>query len=706
MAAKLFGLFQRTIRVRLAALFVVFGLVPIGISFGVLWAHDETFEAAFSTKIVMTAQSLNDTINRNLFERYGDVQAFGKNATAHEPANWRKPGADNPLVAAIDAYMEIYGIYDLMLFVGPQGDVLAVNSKDAKGKPVASEKLYAKRFADQSWFTKAIKGDFLKGPAGLTGTVVEQPGPHAAIVDVLGGDGFAIPFSAPISNAAGEVIGVWVNFASFSLVEEIAMTYQAQLADEGTADARIMLLAPDGTALIDTARSRDGKTYMRELNALKAVNLLRAKNPAAMGAKAGQTGAIAHGGATVAYAPSKPAYDYPGLDWLALVSVPEGKLAAAWRTLLAAVGLTMLVSAVAIGGLGFVMANGIARPIIATAEVMRRIARGEKNLAVPHEERRDEIGTMANAVAFFRDKLGEVDALGAEQQRKAQDEARRRQALTESATGFQTHATAILQTVDQASAALTGSADTVAANAAATREESQSAASASERMSSTVGTVATAAEELAASISEISRQVSSAATLATQAVSQAQTTDTSVEGLVTAAQKIGEVVRFINEIAGQTNLLALNATIEAARAGEAGKGFAVVASEVKSLANQTAKATEDIATQVGAIQTATNDAVARIRDIGQTIEQISQISTSIASAVEEQGAATKEIARNVQEAATATGGVTRSVNTVLQNAATVDEAMAQLRKVAATMTEESARLNREITTFLNGVRAA
>ena len=249
------------------------------------------------------------------------------------------------------------------------------------------------------------------------------------------------------------------------------MTYQAQLADEGTASARIVLLGPDGTALIDTARSRDGKTYARELGALKKINLLSARNPAALGAKSGQTGAVAHGSATVGYAPSKPAYDYPGLDWLALVSVPEGKLAAAWRTLLAAVGLTMLVSVVAIGGLGFLMANGIARPIIAMAEVMRRIAGGEKSLAVPHEERRDEIGTMAHAVAFFRDKLGEVDALGTEQQQKAQAEARHRQALTESAAGFQTHASAILHTVDEASNALTGSADTVAANAAATREE-------------------------------------------------------------------------------------------------------------------------------------------------------------------------------------------------------------------------------------------
>jgi methyl-accepting chemotaxis protein len=225
-------------------------------------------------------------------------------------------------------------------------------------------------------------------------------------------------------------------------------------------------------------------------------------------------------------------------------------------------------------------------------------------------------------------------------------------------------------------------------------------------MSSTVQTVATAAEELSASIGEIARQVASASDMATQAVTQARTTNASVEGLLTAAQKIGEVVKLINAIAGQTNLLALNATIEAARAGEAGKGFAVVASEVKSLANQTAKATEEIAAQVTAIQSATGEAADRIRVISGTIEQISSVSTTIASAVEEQGAATQEIARNVHEAAGATNEVTRSIASVLQNAESADQAMQRLREVAATMTRESERLSSEVTAFLGGLRAA
>ena len=704
MRSSLFGFIGRTIRLRLAALFVIFGLAPIGIIFGVLWAHDDTFEAAFSTKIVMTAQSLNDTINRNLFERYGDVQAFGRNATVFEESNWRKPGDSNPLVAAMNAYMEIYGIYDLMLLVGPKGDLLAVNSKDAKGKALATDKLYTRKFSDEAWFQKALKGEFLQGEDGLTGTTVLQPSGHTVLKDVLGGDGFAIPFSAPVKNAAGETLGVWVNFAAFSLVEDIAKTYDDQLREEGTA-ARVLLLDPQGAVLVDTARSKDGK-YVRDLAALQALNPIRLKHPAAAGAKQGRTGAVPHDGATFAFAPSKPAYDYPGLGWLALVSVPEGKLAAAWSTLLTVTGMIMLFSVAAIGALGFIVASGISRPIAAMTETMRRIASGETAAQIPFEGRADEVGTMAKAVAFFRDKMREMDTIRAEQEKKAQDEAARRQHLTDSASNFERQATEIVRTVGSVSGTLKDSAEKVAATALATREESQKASSVSTQMTASVETVATAADQLSASIAEIGHQVASASTMAGQAVGQARTSNEAVEGLQAAAQKIGEVVQLINAIAAQTNLLALNATIEAARAGEAGKGFAVVASEVKSLANQTAKATEEITAQIAAIQGATGDAVQRIRAIGETIEQISSVSTTIASAIEEQGAATKEIARSVQEASGATGAVTRSIATVTENATSADAAMQHLRDVAATMARESDRLSREVTSFLSGVRAA
>jgi methyl-accepting chemotaxis protein len=225
-------------------------------------------------------------------------------------------------------------------------------------------------------------------------------------------------------------------------------------------------------------------------------------------------------------------------------------------------------------------------------------------------------------------------------------------------------------------------------------------AAASEQAATNVQTVASAAEELSASIREIQQQMATSARIAQQAVEQVDRTDTTVTGLVQAADKIGEVVNLISDIASQTNLLALNATIEAARAGEAGKGFAVVASEVKNLANQTAKATEEIGQQIAAMQTATGDSVQAIRGIGATIKQISEVTTTVASAVEEQGAATQEISRNVQQASAGTQEVSSNITGVSQAATQTGTAAGQVLSAARELAQQGQKLNTEIEAFL------
>jgi methyl-accepting chemotaxis protein len=218
--------------------------------------------------------------------------------------------------------------------------------------------------------------------------------------------------------------------------------------------------------------------------------------------------------------------------------------------------------------------------------------------------------------------------------------------------------------------------------------------------------VATATEELSSSIAEITRQVTQSARIAGQAVEESSRTTSTVRGLAEGAAKIGDVVKLINDIAGQTNLLALNATIEAARAGEAGKGFAVVAAEVKNLATQTAKATEEIAAQVGMIQQATGNSVAAIEGIGGTIGQINEIATTIASAVEEQGAATQEISRNVQQASAGTQEVSSNIGGVSQAAAETGAAASQVLSAADELSRQAETLRKEVGTFLADVRAA
>jgi methyl-accepting chemotaxis protein len=271
---------------------------------------------------------------------------------------------------------------------------------------------------------------------------------------------------------------------------------------------------------------------------------------------------------------------------------------------------------------------------------------------------------------------------------------------------FEANVKAVVDTVASASTELQSNAQSMSATAEETNRQSSAVAAASEQATANVQTVASAAEELASSVAEIGRQVSQSASIAAMAVDEAKRTDATVQGLSEAAQKIGEVVRLISDIASQTNLLALNATIEAARAGEAGKGFAVVASEVKSLANQTAKATEEIAAQIGAIQSSTNDAVGAIQSIGKTIGEINDIASSISAAVEEQGAATREIARNVQEASQGTTEVSSNIAGVTQAAGETGSAASQVLSAAGELSSQAERLKAEVESFLTTVRAA
>ena len=271
---------------------------------------------------------------------------------------------------------------------------------------------------------------------------------------------------------------------------------------------------------------------------------------------------------------------------------------------------------------------------------------------------------------------------------------------------FESNVTQMVGLVSSAATQLQATARSMSGTADVTTRQASTVASAAEEASVNVQTVASAAEELAASIGEISRQVAQSAKVAGKAVEDARRTDTVVRALADGAQKIGEVVGLISNIAGQTNLLALNATIEAARAGDAGKGFAVVASEVKSLATQTAKATDDIARQIAQIQTATKEAVESIQSIGATIGEVSEIAAAIAAAVEEQGSATQEIARNVQQAAIGTTEVTSTIGGVSQGASSTGAAATQVLGAAEELSKQSERLSGEVGRFIAGVKAA
>jgi len=356
--------------------------------------------------------------------------------------------------------------------------------------------------------------------------------------------------------------------------------------------------------------------------------------------------------------------------------------------------------------LSLVLGRLISRPVVAMASAVARLSEKDYNIVIPALGQRDELGKMAAAVDILKQQSVKADHL-AEAQRQEQATKEHRQAAVEKHIGvFDSGARAALDALASAATEMHATSESMSAIAEEASAQATTVAAAAEQASANVQTVAAAAEELSSSVAEIGRQVGQSTKIAGQAVDEANRTNASVQGLSAAAQKIGAVVKLISDIASQTNLLALNATIEAARAGDAGKGFAVVASEVKSLANQTAKATEEIAGQVAAMQSATGVAVQAIQGIGGTIASINEIATTIAAAVEEQRAATEEIARNVQEASQGTGQVSSNIVGVNQAAAETGTAAGQVLTAAEALGKQAETLRADVDKFLVNIRAA
>ena len=360
------------------------------------------------------------------------------------------------------------------------------------------------------------------------------------------------------------------------------------------------------------------------------------------------------------------------------------------------------------GALALLLGKGISRPMTAMCKAMRELAGGNFDVVLPGLGRKDELGEMAGAVEEFKVQAiakAERDARAQDAQNKASSAARRTE-LIRFADDFEAAVGAIVSNVSASAVQLESAAGTLTRTAETTQTLSSQVAGASEEASSNMQSVATATEELSTSVEEIGRRVRDSNRIAEAAVLQAQQTDGRIGKLSRAAQEIGDVVKLITAIAEQTNLLALNATIEAARAGDAGRGFAVVASEVKSLASQTAKATDEISSHILGMQGATQESVAAIKEIGGTIAQISGIAAAIASAVEQQSTATQEIARSVQNVAHGTHEAAANIMQVNRGATETGSASEEVLNSAKTLSTESARLREELDRFMANIRAA
>ncbi|MFH1345861.1 MAG: methyl-accepting chemotaxis protein [Pseudomonadota bacterium] len=429
-------------------------------------------------------------------------------------------------------------------------------------------------------------------------------------------------------------------------------------------------------------------------------------------------GVAANGDVLLAYEYSKPgekeiirkisyAVAIPGWNMFIGTGAYVDDIDAKLKPIMWVLGLAILGIGVIAGSIAWLIGRSISRPLGQLGDRMQALANGSLEGEIPGIGRGDEVGKMAATVQIFKDNAVRIRGLEkAEAETQGRAEAERRAAMESLASDFERSVNGIVRSVSTAAAGMQSTAQSMTATASDASARAATVGAASESASNNVGTVAAAAEELSSSVAEISRQVTRSSEIASQAVAGAERTNATVGALSTGAEKIGEVVKLIHSIAAQTNLLALNATIEAARAGESGRGFAVVASEVKALANQTAKATEEISAQVAAMQASTSDAVVSIGGITETIAQMSEITVSLSTAIEQQGDATREIARNIQSVAAGSSEISAHIGGVSTAAAATGTAASDVLSNARELDNQSGMLRVAVDEFLIKVRAA
>jgi len=407
--------------------------------------------------------------------------------------------------------------------------------------------------------------------------------------------------------------------------------------------------------------------------------------------------------------PASPKTDWKLGDVRGVLEVRSditGQLAAG-NQLSQGIMVALLLGGLILLGAATFFGRNVALPLKQMTGVMQRLANTDTSVDVPHADRRDEIGDIAQAVSVFKENSIRVAKLDEENhQREEQAEKQKRQALNDLAAQFEQTIGGIVENVGQSAKMLETTVSQVDTVARETNGLMEDVVAEANTVSQHVQNIAGTSEELAASVQEISSQMTRSNEIVGQADQQVRSSNERVDGLVASAEKIGDVVNLISEIAEQTNLLALNATIEAARAGDVGKGFAVVAGEVKALAAQTAKATDEISAQIGEVQDASKDAARSIQEIGETVTKMNEISVVVSGAVEEQGASTNDIAQTMQEASSGTTRVADNARSVSQSSEQTGQAVETMQSAASDLSQQSDRLRDEVERFLKSVLAA
>ena len=650
---------------KLVALFVIFAVIPMGViaAIGVFATHQ--IEASVGKRFASTAQGIADKIDRNLFERYGDVQAFAQNRVALERYSWYQAGEmDNEIVRVMNAYNATYGIYWLSMMVDLKGDVIAVNNRDAEGNAIDTTYLYNSNYANTSWFQALQKGEFTtkmpftaSGNDVSTGTYVEDLHVDEDVKRVYpGSGGLTIGFSAPVYQDS-EIVAYWSNRANFALVGDFVQQAYLELETSGFPSAELTVLNADGHVIVDyDPLTQQTKDIVNTPDVILSLNLVEKGVSVAQEAVAGKTGSeeAYHARKQIAqvagYTHLKGALGFPGMNWSVLVRVPLEEAYAQAEQIRSHILLAVLICLIFVIPIGMFIGRQVVNRFKPVMEVAERASQGDLSHRVPVSTN-DELGQMGMAFNGFLDQLNQM-----------------------------------LKQINQVVETVAASSEELSANgkevAKASREQSSQAtqvATAVDEMSTTAGEMAKNTQVLAGNAQDVNQSAVKGGEIVAHSIRGMETVTSTMQAsadrinaLGQRSQEIGEIIRVIEDIADQTNLLALNAAIEAARAGEQGRGFAVVADEVRKLAERTGKATKEIAGVIETVQAGTIEAVQsmeagtaeaqngmqlaqdagqRLNEIVAGVQRVADMIHQIAGSTEEQSQVSDQIAQSIQTVA-------------------------------------------------------